>query len=175
MMNPIADSSAIFQLGFVTSNMEEMMALLKRDYAVPSFFVFPDIQFKGVVFLEQPIECQANVAIGYSGDMQVEIVEPLGGADIYAEFLKSHSNGLHHIGIRVSDFDQVLSSLNERGVRVIESGEIGEEVAIRFAFADTRDSIGVITEYVWISEAMDRVYARLRKRAASQSSSRRTP
>jgi Glyoxalase/Bleomycin resistance protein/Dioxygenase superfamily len=174
-VQPLVNFSSVFQLGFVASNMDEMMSILKRDYAVPDFFIFADIQFRDVVCRGQRVECKANVAIGYSGQMQIEVVEPLGGADIYAEFMESNLAGLHHIGVKVPDLDQQLMVLEERGTTIIEAGDIGDERALRFAFADTRKSLGVVTEYVWVSDSMERVYARLKKRAENQLRGLRTP
>ena len=75
--------------------------------------------------------------------MQWELVEPLDGESIYAQFLADHGPGAHHVGVGVASYDDTLAGLAARGQDVLLGGEYN---GITFAYLSTDDDLGVITE-----------------------------
>jgi len=69
----------------------------------------------------------------------------LEGQTIHAKFLKEKGGGLHHIGFFVRDLDEKLRIAEERGMKVIESGEIA---GVRYAYLDTEKDIGITLEFI---------------------------
>lgn len=155
-----------YQLGFITDSAEKLIPQLKEYYNVPEFFVFPDIKFNEVIFRGQPASCRISIAIGYSGPVQIEVVECLSGIGAYSEFLQNHGPGLHHVGFLVDDFDAALEKQLSMGLTIIQTGVIGDEKAIRFAYIDTVETLGVVTEIIWISKSIAQLYKRLQDRAS---------
>jgi 4-hydroxyphenylpyruvate dioxygenase-like putative hemolysin len=164
-----------YQLGFITDCSKKLIPQLQRAYGVPEFFHFPDIQFKEVIYRGRKVDCRVSVAIGYSGTVQIEVVEPISGEGAYTEFLESGGNGMHHIGLLVDDFDQALEAQISAGLPVIQTGIIGQEQAIRFAYIDTVPTLGVITEIIWLSDAMKKLYQRIHERSLRQADKREQP
>ena len=156
---------ACYQLGFITDCSEKLIPQLQKTYGVPEFFHFPDINFKEIIYRGRKVDCRVSVAIGYSGTVQIEVVEPLSGEGAYNEFLESGGTGMHHIGLLVDDFEQALESQLSVGLSVIQTGIIGQEQAIRFAYIDTIATLGVITEIIWLSDAMKKLYQRIQARS----------
>lgn len=78
------------------------------------------------------------------GPVAVDLLQPLDENSIYAQFLKSTGGGLHHIALEVSNWDEVVSQLQEQGSRMI-AGATNE--GLRFCYMDTGPA-GIILELI---------------------------
>jgi methylmalonyl-CoA/ethylmalonyl-CoA epimerase len=91
----------------------------------------------------EPVAWSWRLAIAQVGHVQWELVEPLDGESIYAQFLADHGPGVHHVGVGVASYDDTLAGLAARGQDVLLGGEYN---GITFAYLSTDDDLGVITE-----------------------------
>ncbi|MBK5289818.1 MAG: VOC family protein, partial [Acidimicrobiia bacterium] len=80
-----------------------------------------------------------------SGDVQVELIQPVRGPGLHAEFLAARGTGLHHLGYLVDDLDVVIGHADRLGFPRLMGGQFGR---LRFAYVDTYDALGVYTELV---------------------------
>ncbi|HEY90318.1 MAG TPA: hypothetical protein G4O07_00650 [Dehalococcoidia bacterium] len=56
------------------------------------------------------------------GEAKVELLQPVPGTkSLWADFLESNGEGLHHICVRVPDIDKAIASLVEQGGEVMIS------------------------------------------------------
>ena len=90
---------------------------------------------------------QAALAIGFarSGDVQLELIQPVRGPGLHAEFLAERGGGVHHLGFMVDDLDETLADAARLGAPKLMGGEFG---SLRFAYLDTFAAIGVYSEVV---------------------------
>lgn len=63
----------------------------------------------------EPVAWSWRLAIAQVGHVQWELVEPLDGESIYAQFLADHGPGVHHVGVGVARYDDTLAGLAARG------------------------------------------------------------
>jgi methylmalonyl-CoA/ethylmalonyl-CoA epimerase len=84
-----------------------------------------------------------KLAVAQVGSVQWELIEPLTGPSIYAEFLKEHGEGLHHVACAVEDFDQAVAGLEKRDMGVLMAGTWK---GTTYAYMDTEKAIGAIVE-----------------------------
>ena len=75
--------------------------------------------------------------------VEIELIEPLDEDSVYAEHLREHGPGLHHIMFETDDYAQSWSHLVENGVAEIASGDLQKS---RFALFDMRAQLGLICE-----------------------------
>jgi len=74
-------------------------------------------------------------ALAVSGGVQLELVQPLEGPSIFAEHLETHGEGLHHVGIYVSDHAAAVSEALRRGYEPLQSARgFGAEGDGAFAY-----------------------------------------
>ena len=85
-----------------------------------------------------------KVAFSKIGNLNWELIEPLDNESIYAEFLKEHGEGIHHVAFDVEDFHETLDYFQEKGVGVLQGGI--SEPDFGFAYLDTGDALGCIAE-----------------------------
>jgi methylmalonyl-CoA/ethylmalonyl-CoA epimerase len=89
---------------------------------------------------------KVKVAIIDTGDVKVELIEPLSENSSIARFLEKKGEGLHHLCFEVADIKSVLLSLKRAGIKLIDEspreGAFGKEVA----FIHPSSAGGVLVE-----------------------------
>jgi catechol 2,3-dioxygenase-like lactoylglutathione lyase family enzyme len=93
----------------------------------------------------KPVEASMVAAIAQSGNIQLELIQPLEGPSIWKEFLEQRGEGIHHVQSLVQDPGAALVAFREMGVDVLMSGRIGDNI---FYYMDTEPLLGVIYEFV---------------------------
>jgi hypothetical protein len=70
-----------------------------------------DIHFgpDACVLRGKPADFVVHVSLGYVGDLQLELIQPVRGESIYTDFLADHGPGLHHGCWEVDDLDAALA------------------------------------------------------------------
>jgi catechol 2,3-dioxygenase-like lactoylglutathione lyase family enzyme len=66
-----------------------------------------------------------RIALAQVGGVQLELVQPVEGPSIYADWLEEHGEGLHHLNFLVDDVDQAVAALAEQGFPSIQGGKFG--------------------------------------------------
>ena len=75
------------------------------------------------------------------------IIPPQEPANCYADFLKAHGEGVHHLGLPVDDLDAAIARYSSLGYSVVQSGawgDVGKKGSGRYGYMAT-DSIGGVT------------------------------
>ncbi len=93
----------------------------------------------------KPVDYDMDLRLveGGVGQLQFEVVQPLGGETPLKEFLEKKGEGIHHIGFFVDDLDQETAKMAERGFGITQSGETPD---VRWAYFDTDGVGGVVIE-----------------------------
>ena len=131
---------------------------------VGPFFVMEHIGFERCEFRGVPAEIDMTVAIAYSGEQQIELVQQHNAApSIYREFLQTSGEGLQHVGALVDDLDAVLARHGWAG-RVLQRGETA--IGQRFAYVDTVSHGGTMLELIEQTEAMRAAFGYMKQAAA---------
>jgi catechol 2,3-dioxygenase-like lactoylglutathione lyase family enzyme len=66
-----------------------------------------------------------KIALAQVGGVQLELVQPVEGPSIYADWLAEHGEGLHHLNFLVDDVDEAEAVLAQEGFASIQSGHFG--------------------------------------------------
>ncbi len=86
---------------------------------------------------------KGKIAYAQAGAIEIELIEPGEGESIWWEFLRAKGEGVHHLGMHVSDLDKELARFEKMGIGVLQYGETAH---IRIAYMDTEGIAGVILE-----------------------------
>jgi len=100
----------------------------------------------------QPGQFDQKLGWHRHGTVTWEWIEPLQGPTVYADFLKTHGEGFHHLGLEVPDMDVATRAWQALGIPIVQSGTWGEKGkpgSGRFAYADTTAAGGVTIELLW--------------------------
>lgn len=104
-------------------------------------------------------EIEVEVAIGWSGTTQIELIGQTNDAvSMYLDYLAtSPAGGLQHLGYRCADYDRAVAEGRTAGYTVLMNGLVGET---RFAYLEPPDGSHAPVVKVSVgSEASARLHA----------------
>jgi methylmalonyl-CoA/ethylmalonyl-CoA epimerase len=94
---------------------------------------------------ESPGDFTARMAFTELGPLELEIIQPLTGKSIWADFLEQHGEGIHHIRFNVLDEEPVIEYLAKRDIQPIQSGS-GLRPGTLWVNFGTEEMVGFIIE-----------------------------
>jgi methylmalonyl-CoA/ethylmalonyl-CoA epimerase len=167
MSDVLADLAPhFFQVGYLVRNMDVAEEWFQRILGVPSFFRMENVEFgAGCTYRGKPADSAAHLSLGYLGDIQVELIEPVRGRSLYTEFLEKKGPGLHHLAFLVPDFDATVASLGQSGVEVVSEGQLGP--GSQFAYFDCQAEGCSVIEILGFDEAVRGFMDQIKKSAVA--------
>ena len=137
------------QIGIVVKDLHAFTRELTRLFGIGPFRIF-EWPLEGVdpqaTYHGQHGNFRLLLAFVTVGKIQIEVVQPLEGQNIYSDFLRDHGPGLHHFRLTIPGFEKGVQSLIEAGIEHIASGT-GMHVGSQWAYFDTTKLLeGVIVE-----------------------------
>ena len=134
------------QVGIVVKDMDRAIEYYASTFGIGPFRVI-DGSMEGVLWRGKPINAKLKVAFARSGTLQVELIQPVEGKNIYTEFLESNGEGLHHLGFQVDDLEAMLVELAKDDIQPIFNQSL-PQLGIAFAYLNTDKIGGVIFELI---------------------------
>ncbi len=155
---PVASPSAtalppVDQVGLVVQDLDKAAAFYHSAFGLGPFAVVPEVRLDGAWLRGRPNDSSIRVASADSGPLQIELIQPLEGENIYTEFLQGGQEGLHHLGFRVDDFDGLLAGFRQKGIEPVFWKHSGFTA---FAYLDTAGVGGVTAALLWPRERRER-------------------
>jgi methylmalonyl-CoA/ethylmalonyl-CoA epimerase len=146
---PLISGTELDQIGIVVNDLHAFTRELSRLFGIGPFRIF-EWPIEGVdpqaTYHGQPGSFRLLLAFVTVGKIQVEIVQPLEGQNIYSDFLRDHGPGLHHFRLTIPGFEKGVQALIEDGIEHIASGT-GMHVGSQWAYFDTSKLLeGVVVE-----------------------------
>lgn len=90
-----------------------------------------------------PSNAQAKLAFFQLGQVQLELIEPIGDGSTWKEVLDRKGEGFHHLAFWVEGMQQSVDFLRERGIPMVQRGDMGDG---QYAYFDAEESLGVTLE-----------------------------
>jgi len=81
------------------------------------------------------------------GEVEIDLLEPMGEDSAVAKFLEKRGEGLHHIALEVEDINAGLKEMEHKGVQLIDK-EGREGVAGQIGFLHPKSANGVLIELI---------------------------
>jgi hypothetical protein len=126
------------------------MARWSKIMEVPLFHYLSDVPCTDITYRGKPVEFKLCTAIGYSGDLQIELLfMDKAMVTRFPEFYRCGDGRLHHYQVRVANIDAVLKERTWQDKVLLRARAAGMEVC--FVDADLPD--GSLLEIVSATEA----------------------
>ena len=77
------------------------------------------------------------------GQVDVELIEPIGEPSTWKDQLDRHGDSLHHIAFQIQGMQEKVAYLDSRGVPLVQRGEY---TGGRYAYVDGGAQLGCILE-----------------------------
>jgi methylmalonyl-CoA/ethylmalonyl-CoA epimerase len=154
-----AFAQGFFQVAYVTPNLDQFLATFNDKLGVDRFYVIRDAQVTDQTFRGEPCDAHQDLAFGYAGDLQFEVIQPISGRSTYSEFLDAHPmGGIHHTGVLVDDYDAAVAELST-SFDLAQTGRVGET---RFGYFDTTAYLGAFVEVLQLGDDFVQLFEHLR-------------
>lgn len=149
----MTDSSSLIsdveldQIGVVVNDLQAFTQELTRLFGIGPFRIF-EWPIEGIdpqaTYHGEPGNYRLLLAFTTVGKIQLEIVQPLEGQNIYSDFLRDHGPGLHHFRLTIPGFDKGIEAMINAGIENIASGT-GMHVGSKWAYFDTTHQLQGVT------------------------------
>jgi catechol 2,3-dioxygenase-like lactoylglutathione lyase family enzyme len=148
-MVPSLEGLAPFQIAFVVQDVERAARAFDGCLAGGPWrgWIFGP-QGQGREYRGSPAEWTLRLLLN-DRTPQYELIEPLDGPSIHADWLAERGDGLHHVGYLVESLEQTTAEMEAAGhpaiARIHSFGADGDGAA---AYYDTADPLGFLVEAV---------------------------
>ena len=134
----------VSQVGIVVKDIRKTMAGMERLFgATPD--KMGNVAPTNRRYHDKEGDFDALIALYDFANIQIELIEPLGGSNIWQEFLDRHGDGIHHIRFTVDDHDGAIEEMAEKGIKVSQSGD-SLTPGLRWTYFDSEPELGFIFE-----------------------------
>lgn len=144
------------QVCFVVRDLDAAVEFHKKANGITAWNVAEDLARDQTEkeYLGKPGNFQFSCAYGYAGETLFELARHDGGDSVYNDWLNEHGPGLHHIGFRQYDAEDLARA--EQHYRDLGIGKAmgglfqGPFGNCRWAYYDTRAFLGCYTELYYV-------------------------
>ncbi|BBZ69591.1 VOC family protein [Mycobacterium paraseoulense] len=149
------------QIAWVTPDLDATETALTGLLGVRKWVRIPDVHFApdSCSYRGKPADFVASISLSYLGDMQLELIQPVRGENIYSDFLRESGPGLHHICMETESPEQLEAALAgavESGATVVQQGVMPG--GIRFAYVSAPQAAVPFVEIAYIAPEMRAFY-----------------
>jgi methylmalonyl-CoA epimerase len=81
-------------------------------------------------------------------DSYIQLLQPFTDASPLAKYMERNGEGIHHVGYRVDDCDEVLQHVKSEGARVVDEHPRTGSRGTTVAFLHPKTSFGTLIELV---------------------------
>ena len=141
----IADLGEIMQLAYVPADFDAALRHWTQVVGAGPFFALDHVQLEDVRYCGAPSTIDFSMALGYWGDMQIELIRQHNDApSIYKAWRDAGHEGLQHVCILVDDIAHARAVCAAAGATVAQEGRMagGGEVI----YVDTGGGPGTMVE-----------------------------
>ncbi len=145
MTSEALGTSRIVQVGIVVADVEatarawsQILGLPMPEIRITDEFDFAQTEYQGA-----PTFARARMAFLNVGQLDIELLEPIGEPSTWNDQLRQHGPSLHHLAFEVDGMGDKRAYLGNEGLELIQRGEFGGG---RYAYFDSRARLGAILE-----------------------------
>lgn len=136
---------AIAQIAIVVRNVEQAAARYATIFGVekPNIIISDGYDKAHTTYKGQASHAQVRMAFFDMGQVQLELIQPVGEPSAWKDGLDKHGEGFHHIAFWVPDTEASVKDLAQHGISVIQQGDFEGGM---YTYLDSEDQMGVMLE-----------------------------
>jgi methylmalonyl-CoA/ethylmalonyl-CoA epimerase len=141
----------IAQVGLVVPELERAVEAWWKLFGVGPwhFYTYGKPLVRRMSYRGRRVEYRMRIALSWIGPLRIELIEPLGGPTVYAEFVKEHGHGVHHFGVLVQEMEEAIRRAEEAGLAMTMDGAgFGLKGDGHYAYLETERLLGTTIELI---------------------------
>ena len=132
------------QACYVVPDIEAAIQEYVRVSGIGPWIVMPHVIPENGLYRGRPMHLEMSCAFAQSGPLQSEFIQQHNeGPSVYRDVVPAGGSGFHHFCYFADSRDEEIAHFNSVGV---ETGYLGENGPVKFAYFDTRAQLGAFTE-----------------------------
>lgn len=151
------------QNAFVVADLDAAIDHWVKVMNVGPFFKFPPLEFPTGNYRGESTTIRFLAAIAYSGDLQIELIQPA-GPSIFQEALEAEQKHVHHLCVMTGDADAAIADLEGRGGQCVQRFSLEDGSVC--AYIDMQRPDGLIVEVAYMKDEVTQLFAALKQMAA---------
>ena len=153
------------QVAFVVRDLSVAQRFFGQNLGISRFYVIEHFGSRATetTYRGRPVEHDFTIALAYSGDTQIELIQHLSGNTCYKEFLERRGEGMQHLGFFIEDreqYEKVRGKFGQNGFSVLQSGRFGDAL---YTYYDTEGAIGAVMEIVYLDPRSRELMASIKR------------
>jgi methylmalonyl-CoA epimerase len=142
---PVITSKKITQVGIIVKDIDKARIAWSEMLGVkpPQPSVAEGHSSRPTLFMGNPSDAKAKLAFFSMENLQIELIQPLGGKSTWQEFLDKNGEGIHHIAFQVKDINGKEKEFRMINMPTLQSG--GWDGGA-YSYIDGSKEIGCILE-----------------------------
>ncbi|HUX96232.1 MAG TPA: VOC family protein [Bacteroidales bacterium] len=121
---PLISSKTVTQVAIIVTDIDKA----RNNWAevlgvkVPEVSIGESNSSRPTLYKGKPSDAKAKLAFLSMENLQIELIQPLGGKSTWQEFLDKNGEGIHHIAFWVKDINGLEKEFQLQGMPTVMSG-----------------------------------------------------
>ncbi|HMN61189.1 MAG TPA: VOC family protein [Anaerolinea sp.] len=135
----------VTQIGLVVKDIQksidayvDVLGLPRPEVIITDGYDLAETNYRG-----KPSQAQAKLAFFNMGQVQIELIEPIGEPSTWKEALDANGDGVHHIAFQIKDTGKVVAYLEGKGIPLVQQGKYTGGM---YSYLDASQSLGLVLE-----------------------------
>jgi hypothetical protein len=145
MDKPNRQLTKITQIGVVVQDIDKIVEGMRQIFGHEPDIVGHTPPTDGRYYYGSPEPFSCKMAIYKFANIDIELIQPEAGKNIWNDFMDAGQHGLHHIRFSVDNFKETVDDLKERGASISMQGDSMTK-GLMFAYLDTEKALDFVVE-----------------------------
>jgi hypothetical protein len=143
--DPVIASKNLAQVAIVVKDIDMARNAWAKLLGIkaPEVSIAESVSSRPTHYMGDPTDAKARLAFVTLDNIQIELIEPMGGKSTWQEYLDKHGEGIHHIAFQVKGIDGVEKRFELQGNPSVQRG--GWDGGA-YSYIDASQNLGCILE-----------------------------
>lgn len=145
MPEPTLGNNIVVQVGILVCDIETKSRAWSEILGLPQpeIIVTDTYDKTQAEYLGKPTQARCKLAFLKMGQLDVELIEPIGSPSTWQAHLDEKGEGLHHIAFVIQGMKERIAYLDAKGIPLLQRGEYEGG---RYAYMDGMQQLGTVLE-----------------------------
>jgi catechol 2,3-dioxygenase-like lactoylglutathione lyase family enzyme len=138
-------TTTITQVGIIVGDIETKAQAWADVLGLPApeIIITDTVDLAHTEYQGESTPAQAKLAFFHLGQVDLELIEPVGGPSTWKDQLDQHGESLHHIAFVIQGMKEKVAYLEAKGIPLLQRGDY---TGGRYAYLDGTAQLGAVLE-----------------------------
>jgi methylmalonyl-CoA/ethylmalonyl-CoA epimerase len=143
--DPVITSKSLAQVAIIVKDIDAARNAWAQllGVRVPEVSIAESNSLRPTLYMGKSSDAKAKLAFIALENIQIELIEPMGGKSTWQEYLDKHGEGIHHVAFQVKGIDGVGKQFELQGNPTVQ---LGGWDGGAYSYVDASKDLGCILE-----------------------------